>query len=140
MKINIEQIPHSEQRYNTVGDWRIDENTITVKVSSELGHRNAHLVAIHELVEAVLCLWHGVKEADVDAWDLEHEEPEPGELRNCPYQKEHQIASIVEQLVAHELDVDWEMYEDQIFRIWKSTREKLRSSSKTASLPISKEE
>ena len=56
MKILIETIKHSEQRYPTVGDyWTDSDGTLQVRVSEMGDDRYALLVAVHEVIEAFLC-------------------------------------------------------------------------------------
>lgn len=122
MKISIETIPHKSQRYETVGDWTIDQNgDITIKVS-ETGTRDYNfLVALHELVEVYLCQKRGITQEAVDKFDMEFEKlreksltlstEEPGDQKDAPYRKEHCCASGVERHLASELNVTWADYE-----------------------------
>lgn len=119
MRILIETIPHNEQRYDTVGDWVIDQDGTWHINVSELpagpGSRTAYalLIGIHELVEMALCQKNGVTEADVDAFDLHYAGDcnEPGDDFDAPYYHEHQIASGIERILAAELGVDWQEYD-----------------------------
>ena len=99
MKILIETIPHKDQRYATAGDWQfkqgaIDQNTVVVNNAayaaqadgsqllhirvSELGDwRYEALVAVHELVEALLCKYGGITEQEVDKFDMDFEARRP---------------------------------------------------------------
>lgn len=122
MKIVIETVPHKSQRYDTVGDWfRDPEGTLHIKVSEEIGDKAASLVALHELIEVLLCEDRGVTQIAVDKFDVEFEderEPgnndEPGDDPNAPYYKEHFFATSIERLMAAELNVDWKLYDDAI--------------------------
>jgi hypothetical protein len=98
MKVIIEEIPHKEQRYNTVGDWQYHDDTLQIKVSKS-DPRSTILVAIHELIEAVLCLDAGISAEEVDEFDLDFQYGEPGEHKDCPYRIQHTIASVVENIV-----------------------------------------
>jgi len=120
MRITIETIPHSKQRYKTVGDWRrldfSDDLHITV---SNLGDwRMEVLVAIHELIEALLCRVDGVAEAEVDIFDFDWAPhgnlEEPGDDVEAPYYEQHQRASGYERLLAADLEVSWVEYERAI--------------------------
>ena len=119
--LKIELIPHEEQRYETTGDWQIDaDGAICIKVSDTGLRMDALLVGIHEAIEVILCREHGVKEVDVDAFDIEfnrtHDlsEEEPGEDPKAPYFKEHAVADVVERLLALHAGVPWKEYEDRI--------------------------
>lgn len=121
MKITIETIPHKEQRYPTVGDWYIEDGVIMIKVSSMDSWRYEALVAIHELVEIILCRGENISQEKVDEFDkafeqnrMEGDESEPGESDGAPYRRQHRIASGVERIVAAELEVNWERYEKAI--------------------------
>lgn len=129
MNITIKSIPHDQQRYETVGDWLIDEKTgdITIFVS-DMGNEDYNfLVALHELIEVKLCQKRGIKQEAVDAFDKnfevereagKHEEDdEPGDDPAAPYKKEHFFATNMEALIAGELSVDWKEYENTIYAL-----------------------
>src|SRR5579863_6201874 len=122
MKIVIETIPHDQHRYPTIGDWwwNKDGQTLEIRVSEfsrgvfPLEPCGAYelLIALHELIEAVLCDVRRIAEADVTAFDKAHLDlDEPGEDRRAPYHKEHVFAECIERLVALELGVNWQDYE-----------------------------
>ena len=74
MKVTIEVIPHSEQRYPTSGDWWYDEcGELQIRVSSMGNWAYEMLVAHHELTEALLCKRAGIGGADVDGFDIAYE-------------------------------------------------------------------
>lgn len=112
----IHSIPHAEHRYSTVGDWQFREapdgcTYIDVQVSATADWRHAALIAVHELVEAILCRHRGISQDEVDSFDLSHPElVEPGLSENCPYRREHLHAHHVEVNLAYELGVDWQEY------------------------------
>lgn len=135
MKILIETIPHSEQRYPTVGDWRWElhplpqpknslpadgialgsEGVLHIRVSQLSDWRHEALVGLHEAIEALLCKHAGVSEAIVDAFDLNFKgEGEPGDDTGAPYHIQHQYATNVEALMASWLDVNWYEYEEEV--------------------------
>lgn len=103
-------IPHRTQRYDTPGDWSWIGHELDVRVS-ELGDwKMEALVAIHEIVEAVLCRSDGISGAVVDAFDMAFEGDEPGAAPACPYFQQHATADKIERLVAAELGVNWMDY------------------------------
>lgn len=113
MKITIETIDHSKQRYNTIGDWQWDGDNLNIKVSKMGDTRKEFLVALHELVEVFLCKNDGVTEEQVDEFDLSHPElHEPGDSIKAPYHKQHNLALDIESLVMHALGVNQEEYEN----------------------------
>lgn len=129
MKILIETIPHDQQRYPTVGDWEflqppfVKEGDVGISIKiSELGDwRMEACVAIHEAIEVLMCKQNGVTQQAVDDFDMTYEkarkegdESEPGDDAKAPYYKEHQIATGVERILAVELGLDWNSYENKI--------------------------
>lgn len=129
MKILIETIPHDQQRYPTAGDWEflqppfVKEGDVGISIKiSELGDwRMEACVAIHEAIEVLMCKQNGVTQQAVDDFDMTYEkarkegdESEPGDDAKAPYYKEHQIATGVERILAVELGLDWNSYENKI--------------------------
>lgn len=120
MKIIIQTVPHKAQRYDTCGDWQFNDATGELLITvSELRTPHASLlVAVHELVEAMLCHQHGIDEADVDhfdrTWEAHNGYSEPGDDMAAPYYAEHQFACGIERLMAAELGVCWTEYEREI--------------------------
>lgn len=122
MNIHVQIIPHNKQRYPTVGDWFFDTNgTLHIHVSKMQDSRHERLVAIHEIIEAVLCDEVGINEAEVTKFDVEFEEArsvgnttEPGDVLQAPYYRQHQFATGIERMLAAELEVDWLAYEKEI--------------------------
>jgi hypothetical protein len=111
MLIDILPIPHEHQRYDTAGDWFVKDGLLHIRPSSLSDDRHTFLLGLHELVEAVLCLKCGITQDQVDEWDETHKDlPEPGDSSAAPYHRQHVIASVVEQLAAELLGVDWNEY------------------------------
>jgi hypothetical protein len=122
--ITIHVIKHKNQRYETVGDWEfINESNLIIKVS-DLGVAKFNcLVAIHELVEALLCkfAFPEVTGKEVDKFDIEYEKnrkennnSEPGDSPEAPYFEQHKLATVIEMAIASALKVSWEEYEKRI--------------------------
>src|SRR6267142_2634094 len=136
MKISILTQPHSLQRYNTIGDWYTDKTNGLVYIRvSELGSwRYELLVAVHELVEAFLCMHDEVAEEAVDKFDKMHvqTDSEPGDEPNAPYQKQHCLATGVERILAACLGVKWAYYEDAIEKLIIE-RERIEKNARPAS-------
>jgi hypothetical protein len=122
VNVKIVTIPHEEQRYPTVGDWVVNGDNLYISVSKMSDPRYELLVAVHELVEALLCKERGIPQELVDKFDMEYEASrsewdttsEPGDAAGAPYKKEHFFATTVERLLAAELGVDWEKYEAEV--------------------------
>lgn len=115
----VEVIPHSGQRYDTVGDYLTDAYGTTHFRVSMMGDTDYEfLVSIHEQIESYLARKRGISEADIDKFDMAFEEArepgdysEPGDDTRCPVFREHQFATKVERLLAAELNVSWEEYD-----------------------------
>jgi hypothetical protein len=126
LDIRIKTVPHSKQRYDTIGDWQLGpKGHIDISVS-DLGDRyKESLVAIHEFVEAILCDYHGISQEAVDNFDLEYEArrhpndstSEPGDSFQSPYKKEHRFAENIERQLCHEFRIDWSDYEKTIYSL-----------------------
>jgi hypothetical protein len=121
MKIIIETIPHSKQRYPTAGDWYWKRGVLHIKVSKLSDWRREVCVAIHELAEVMACKYAGVKQEDVDKFDMEFEKrrpagcvDEPGDHKDAPYRKQHCFATGIERLLAAVLGVSWADYEEEL--------------------------
>lgn len=121
MRITIETIPHAEQRYPTVGDWQWRGDDLLIRVSEMGDWRYEAAVAVHELVEVLLCKRDGVTEAAVDAFDMAYEkarqpgdESEPGDDPACPYARQHCFATAVERMLAAALGMSWLEYERKV--------------------------
>lgn len=138
MDINVKIIPHKEQRYETLGDWWfvwssiVDSRSHVISLEirvSDLGKVNYnYLTAMHEQIEAMLCLTRGIKEEDVSTFDKMYEVKyqakesgyevdDPGSHYLAPYRKEHFFATSLERLMAAELNVNWEDYDAAVMAL-----------------------
>jgi len=130
MKINIEVIPHSEQLYDTAGNWFLDDaGVLQIRISRMKDPVYTHLVALHELVEALV---ESMKFGDLvppqwlilqtDQFDQTFEKQrhkndyasEPGYSNGCPVYQGHMLASAVEHLAAMLLKIDYNDYQKAI--------------------------
>lgn len=137
LNITAQTIPHSEQRYDTVGDyWRteitdeyhdgtVEKHELLDLRVSDLGNEDYEfLVLIHELIEEHLTRRRGIPEPVIKAFDEQFEkeraqglwtaDAEPGHDPRAPYRKEHLFAEKIELLVGLELGIDWPDYEKAI--------------------------
>ena len=125
MNINIKTIPQIEQRYATAGDyWWDKDGSLQIRVS-ELGNEDMeYLVAIHELTESYICEKRGIKETDIMAFDIAHSDSDdPGTLLDAPYYKEHLFASAIEMLIAEQLNINWQEYDNEILKLFENKEE-----------------
>lgn len=118
--IDIQFIPHEEQRYNTIGDWWVDERgALHIRVTS-LPHVGSMVaIAAHELVEWWLCQLAGITQTEVDAFDIEWEkhndlEGEPGDDPAAPYHTQHCFATAVERIVVAASGINWTEHEQEM--------------------------
>jgi len=122
LHIVIDTIPHSQQRYPTVGDWQIDEaGNLHITVSKMSDQRYEFLVGMHEVIEAYLAIHAGVSPEVVDRFDRAYEakrkrgdDSEPGDDTRAPYHREHVFATKIERLLAVELGVNWRDYDREV--------------------------
>lgn len=125
LKIDIKTIPHSQQRYETVGDWYYTaDGTWVFRISDLSSWRMELAVAVHELVECALCRHAGIQQVEVDQFDMVYESQrapdnyaEPGDDPRAPYHKQHCVATGVERIVIAMLGVSWKDYEDAINKV-----------------------
>jgi hypothetical protein len=123
--ILIETIPHEKQRYPTVGDYFTegspgDKQLRVIHVSQMDNPDYEFLVALHELVESYLVQKRGIPDQAIDRFDISFEarrsaglvpkHAEPGDDPSAPYYQEHGFATLIERMMARELDVDWDGY------------------------------
>jgi hypothetical protein len=122
----ISQVPHSKQRYETVGDW-IPGRPAEIRVSRMKDQRYVFLVALHEMIEYELCKKNGISDNEVVAFDVHFEaerrrnmhpvEAEPGNDPRAPYRDEHDFATMIEMMVAQKLGVKWSAYEKTLLSL-----------------------
>lgn len=124
--IIIKIIPHKEQRYDTCGDYWLDESGDIQLRISELGDSKSEMaVLIHELVELGLVLQNAIPIEKIDDFDTKFEklrgreptligEQEPGDMVSAPYHREHVFATKVERMYLKEARGDWATHESII--------------------------
>lgn len=108
----VKVIQHSEQRYDTVGDWWWEGETLQVRISDMGNPLHEQCVLMHELTEVLLCKARGISTEVVDAWDMAYGDGEPGNDPSAPYHKEHDAGNVVERFMAFQLGLDWDAYND----------------------------
>lgn len=121
LNIEIKTIPHKEQRYDTVGDWYEEDGIQKFRVSDLGDYRMEAMIAIHELVEQVLCKAGNIPQQVVDEFDTVYEknraegrdafDGEPGDHPQSPYQREHCYATAVERMLCAAFGINWEEYD-----------------------------
>jgi hypothetical protein len=117
LDIIIQTVPHSEQAYETLGNYESPVPGKEKKIEltpgkaiitvSEMGDwRSELLVALHELVELSTACWvKGVKDRDIVKFDKAHNKKvengesmndDPGCEPDAPYHMEHMLATFIE--------------------------------------------
>ena len=107
MNIYVKEVS-SPSRYQTVGDWFWKDDTLCIEVVDGGDERSNLLVALHEIIEAMLCRWMNILETDVTKFDVEYmEDGEPGDSPDSPYHWPHQVATLVERFACFLIGYDW---------------------------------
>lgn len=118
MDIICKVVDPSEMRPEVDGsDWFFDKDgNLQVRICPMADKKHEILLQIHEIYEAVLCRFNGVTVAQVDAFDTEYDRTHSTDLNagddpQCPYQREHTLATAAERVMAAELKVNWFLYD-----------------------------
>jgi hypothetical protein len=121
MNITIKIVPESEMRAEVDGaDWYWDRNgDLQVRVTPMSDWRREILLAVHEMVEALMCKVNGVTQASVDKFDLEYDKThtfdfDAGDAAGAPYEREHCLATAIERILCAEFKVNWESYDREL--------------------------
>lgn len=118
MRVVIETVTHESQRYPTVGDWWWDHDTLFISVSFMNDWRMEMAVAFHEFFEALACEAADISENAVDKFDKKWRPrkgiEEPGDDPKAPYYRQHQMATVAERLLANEIGLNWQEYEEAV--------------------------
>lgn len=124
MNINIQVIENKDHRPGISGaDWYYDQKgDLQVRVSKMSDWRREMILAFHEASEAIMCRHNGVTVQAVDDYDRPFEEKKDnvtnvGDRTDCPYRREHCFASAIERILAGELEVPWQDYDDELAKI-----------------------
>lgn len=120
-RILFATVAHENQRYPTVGDYQEGHGVTLFTISDMHNDLYEELVAVHELVEYIIVKARGIPVEAIDKFDIEYEkarlqfdESEPGDHPDAPYRAAHQFATKVEQMLAAELDVEWDQYDKMV--------------------------
>lgn len=109
-------------RYDSLTDWYFNEvgDALIIKHIDLGSPVYNHMLVTHELQEAILCLFAGIKSKEIDDWDFRYErdrlpndpDSEPGDDPRAPYHKYHTTAELIERTIALALHVPWGVYQD----------------------------
>lgn len=122
--MNIEVIPHKEQRYDTCGDyWEDKDGAIQFRISDLSDGRYELSVLFHEMFELFRLQERGITIPSIDRFDVAFEDlrtkypallgsQEPGNMVSAPYHKEHVEATKLERFVLCDLfGEEWDAYD-----------------------------
>lgn len=133
-RITVEFIKHERQRYDTCGDWTLDDlfsngQDLVLRITETGNDKMDFCLLMHELNEALTYLFKrnfdpaAVKA--VDEFDMRYgSEGEPGFDPLCPCYAEHMYAMECEHGVAAQLALDWNSYSETLGAlVWRPTKE-----------------
>jgi hypothetical protein len=114
--INIRFINQDEQRIpGQVGDYWETPDSIEFRITTMDNPAYSMAVLIHELHEKFRNDQLGIQDADVDQFDLDHQElDDPGLSPDAPYHKTHMESDAIERLFIILSGNDWIDYEQAI--------------------------
>ena len=118
--VRMEIVPPKSMRYRTVGDWFWEKpGCLIIQVADTGNWIYNMLVAVHELIEVILCEIAGISEKRVSDFDLAHQDDEdPGTHPKAPYHDQHMTAMGIEMILAARAGVKWRIYEGVLDRIY----------------------
>jgi len=128
MNRNCYTLPYDKMRYETGGDYFFvaKDEMIEFNVVNLNDEGMELLILIHEIIEEYLTRKNKVTEEEIMKFDLIFEEnrkegdyDEPGFDKNCPYRKEHTIATKIEKYIAKQLKINWKEYDKKIMSLEK---------------------
>lgn len=133
MKIEVHILAEEDMRYTrelnafTLGDYYHRAGALHFEVCDTGSDLFNKLILIHELVEQTLIEVKGLKEKDIDDWDVMFErllnegkvpeDAEPGAYPGCPYWHEHMFADLVERMMLNHLGMNYDQYNQHILNL-----------------------
>ena len=135
MDISVKLIPRNEHRPEVDGvDWFWDSlGNLQVRISPIDGGdwRDEALLAVHEIVEALISKHLGVSQQAVDAFDTAYDKAHPdqpdlnaGDDPLAPYDRAHTMATACERAMAFALDVQWGEYDQRLATLYPGPSKK----------------
>jgi hypothetical protein len=122
-EIRIKTIDAKDQRYPTAGDYFDIGDELHFRITKQKNEDYEFMISIHEQVEEYLTRRKGINEQSILEFDLEWEKKkeqglttaeEPGAEPDCPYKREHFLATVIEGLLALEMGIDFQTYDQEI--------------------------
>jgi hypothetical protein len=101
-------------RNNDCGDWHNQNGGVrcveTLRMANLL---DSYAVAIHEMVEQFFCLRDGITDEMVTAYDS-------NPVGVCPYERQHEKATLVEKAFVKAADESWAAYEQRLEEVFEA--------------------
>lgn len=123
--INIKFIEQKDQRFDSVGqvgDYWETPDSIEFRVTRFDNPAYSMAIALHELHEKFRNDQLGIKDADVDQFDIDHPElDDPGLSLDACYHKTHMEADAIERLFIVLSGNDWVEYEAAVNDLFKES-------------------
>ena len=95
---------------NQVADWYEKKGIVKIDTAEEQGFDSALAVAMHEIIEKALCDRAGITCEQVDLFDLQCHDYDPGCNPAAPYHHQHMAALKVERAVCKALGLSWKQH------------------------------
>src|SRR5437773_477640 len=126
MKIDVQFVGLADMRYPTLGDYFYEGDTLKFKIVDTGNDFYNKCILVHEIIEEALTREKGIKEEDINKFDLwfeqevnayrQPEDAEPGDHKDSVYRREHILAEIVEALMLNNLGISFGDYNDYILK------------------------
>jgi hypothetical protein len=132
--VYLRSVPLNDLRNGQAGDWlfadrRSGEEGLHALSAKMDDWRSEFAICIHEAIEALLCMEHGITDLQVTQFDAQFEAEraagnhgtfaEAGDDFRSPYFKEHQTATFVERAVCAALELDWEQHTQNVEELFQ---------------------
>jgi len=118
-EVSIKLVPASEIRNHDLGDYWFENNVLQIRVVELPEYSHSMLIAIHELVEAFMTDYQGIKEEDINKFDALydaervtgiHIHDEPGFDNRACYRDHHTLCTAIEMMICSFLKISWKDY------------------------------
>ena len=118
-EVHIKLVPLSTIRNNDVGDYFWEGDSLFINVVDLPEYSHSMLIAIHELIEAFMTDYQGIKEEDINKFDALydaervgglHADEEPGFDNRACYRDAHTLCTAIEMMICAFLKISWKDY------------------------------
>jgi hypothetical protein len=133
-RIILQSLNQKEIRNDQAGDWMFPEDGTSLPLICSSAWmtdwRSELAVAVHEMIEALLCEQHGVTDLQVTQHDAMFEEErtkglhglyaEAGDDPRAPYRDEHAEATFAERAICAALGLAWGEHERNVEALFET--------------------